>query len=122
MEKSDSLSLGAQARCFVDEPNAGGATFIESCVDVVNGEAHVMNSCAPSGDEFANWGDLVIGLEKLDERVARGHRRDTRAVRIFYRKLGQSENLPEKRKTRRDGLHGDSNVRDAGALRGFGLH
>ncbi len=43
MEKRDAFTFRAKPGHFINQANACGATSVERCIDVVNGEADVMN-------------------------------------------------------------------------------
>lgn len=122
MKERDSFSLCTKARRFVDQPDARLTTFLESCVEIVHRKADMMNAGAPTGDEFPDRRVVTCRLEKLDQRLSGDHGRDACPIRIIDLRLLEAEYVGEERNACRDGLHGDSDVSDAGALGGFKLH
>ena len=122
MQEGDPLSFCPDPRHFVNQPHSCLPAFLENSIDIVDGEADVMDAGPAARDKFSDRRAISIRFEKFDERPACIHGRDTRSVGILHRKLREAKYLPEKRKSRRDRFHGDSNVGDTGALRGFGLH
>ena len=66
VEERDTFPFGADAGCLVDEANSGGAAASEGTVEVVDGEADVMDAGATFGDELA---DRRVGT--LPPRAAR---------------------------------------------------
>ena len=54
MQESDGLALGTDAWLFVDEADTRGAAAFESCREIIDGKAHVVDPRPPFGDEFAN--------------------------------------------------------------------
>ena len=54
MEERDAFLFRADAGGLVDEANAGGSTTLQCGIEVVDGEANVMNPGAAFGDEPAD--------------------------------------------------------------------
>lgn len=54
MQKRDPFLLGADAGGLVDEPNAGRTTTLEGGVEVIDGEAEVMDSGPTLGHKSAD--------------------------------------------------------------------
>ena len=87
MDERDSLSFSTNPRSLIDQTYAGGPTALESAVQVVDGKTDVVDSRAPCGYEFANWGGGIGGLEQLDEGVSSGEPDDPGSVGIIERDL-----------------------------------
>src|SRR5512140_2984473 len=107
MEKRDTFPLGTDARGLVDEAEAGGPTARERTVEVVHGEADVMDARAASGDEFADGRVRGIGFEELDEGLAGFEPGDLRTVRVVEVDLVQAEQVAVERKDVVERAHGD---------------
>ena len=54
MEERDTFPLGTEPGRFVDQPDSCGPASFERTVQVVDGEADVMDSRASFGDELAD--------------------------------------------------------------------
>ena len=122
MEESDSFSFGAKSWRFVDQPDTGRAAFLECPVEIVHGEANVVNSGPASRDEFCDWSVVAVRLEQLNQRVAGFNSGYSRPVGVADFSALHAEDIGKEGQTRRNRLHGDSDVSDAGALGGFLLH
>lgn len=112
MEKRDSLAVGADARSFVNQPNAQSAAPTERAVEVVDGEAHVMDSLAALREELSDWRVGRLGLEQLDQRAAGNEPDDASTVRIGERDFGHSEHVTVEGNTLGQSVHGDADVGD----------
>ena len=114
MEERDTFPFGAEAGCVVDETNAGRSATCQRAVEIVDGEADVMNTGSTFGDELANWGIGGVGLEELHERLAGLHSCNTGAVGVIERHFGHSENVAIEWKDLVERLYRDAYVGDAG--------
>ena len=93
MKKRDAFLLGAEAGGFVDEANAGGATTLQGGVDVIDGEADVMDPRPSLGHEAADRRVRGFGFEQFDERVAGGQPDDRSTIGIVQRHFRQVEDV-----------------------------
>ena len=82
MQERDSLSFGAHARFLIDQSDTCTATAIQCSVQVIDGEANVVDAGPAFGDELANWRIGALCLEQLHERVARAEASDTSPVGV----------------------------------------
>ncbi|MEA2764368.1 MAG: hypothetical protein QOK07_772 [Gemmatimonadaceae bacterium] len=117
MQKCNPFSLGAYARCFVDELNAGSAAALERRVQIVDRKADVMDSRTALGHEARDWRGGIIGFQQLNKRVSRAESRYPGAVGTVEADLSQSQYVPKERETLGDCLDRDPDVRNAGAAR-----
>jgi hypothetical protein len=122
MEEGNRLPLGANARRFVDEANAGGATALEGSAEVVDEEADVMDAGPASLHEAVDGGARLPGLEKLDQRLARPVAGDRGAVRIVEGYFGEAEDVAIKVMELVEGANGNAHVGDARGTTRFGRH
>ena len=79
---------------LVDQPDAVRAAALERGVEIVDGEADVMNARARAWRRTcrsASPGDF--GLQELDERRTGGQADDLRAVGVVERHVGQPEHV-----------------------------
>ena len=113
MEERDTFPLGAEPGRLVDEPETCRPASRERTVQVVDGEADVMDAGAAFGDELADGGFGVQGLEQLDEGVAGIETSDASTVGVVERDLGETEQIAVEGKNLVERAHGDSNVGDA---------
>ena len=97
MYEGDPLSLGARSRGIVDEPYAARPASLQGSVEIVNGEADVMNCGATALNEPGDRGFGRVGLEQLDQRFSRLERDDTRPVPIGDSGFVQSQDIPVER-------------------------
>ena len=87
VEERDTFPFGAEPGRLVDQPKAGGAAAREGTVEVVDGEADVMDAGAAFGDELADGRVRILGLEQLDERVTGREAGDAGTVGVVERRL-----------------------------------
>ena len=118
MEERDTFPFGAESRHFVDQPNAGGPAARERTVQVVDGEADVMDAGASFGDELADGRLGVLGLEKLHESLTGGEAGDARTIGIVELDLGETEQVAVEGENLVERAHGDANVGDARSTAG----
>lgn len=67
MQKCDALAFGTEPRALIDEVNAGRFAALERAVEIVHGEADVMDARTTLGQELSDWGSGFIWLEEFDE-------------------------------------------------------
>lgn len=97
MEKGDPLAFGANSWRRVDESNARSATALERRVEIVDGEADVMQ---PRPAFFDKLRDRRIGrfrFEQFNERVAGEKSGNVSAVGIFQRRLLEAKDIAVER-------------------------
>lgn len=97
MEKSDPLAFGAHSWRRIDESNARGATALERRVEIVDGEADVMEPRAAFLDKLRNRRIGRFRFEQFNERVASEKSGDVSAVRIFQRRLWEAKDIAVER-------------------------
>ena len=118
MQKRDPLAFGADTRALVDESDPCVSASVERGVEVIDGEAHVVNS-GSALRHVARDGRVGRGrLEELDERLACGESRDAGAVGVIELDGRETEHVAVEWHELVEGTHGDSNVRDARPARG----
>ena len=122
MQERDPLALGAEARRLVDEANAVRAAAIERRVEIVDGEANMVNARPALRDELPDRRIRRFGLQKLDERLAGREARDLCAVRVIERDLGQPEDISVERNAIVEAANRDPDVGDSSAAAGGFLH
>lgn len=110
MQEGDSFSLGSDARCLIDEPNARGAAAVERRVQVVHRKADVMNPRSALLHEARDRRCWVVGLQQLDEGFAGAESHNARSVGIIESHLAQTQNIAEKGEGVAEGLQSDPNV------------
>lgn len=97
MEKSDPLAFGANSRRRIDESNARSATALERRVEVVDGEADMMQ---PGPAFFDKLRDRRIGrfrFEQFNERIAGEKSGDVSAVGIFQGRFLEAKDITVER-------------------------
>ena len=118
MKERDSLLLRADTRGLVDEANAGCATSVESSVEVVDGEANMVNTGATFGDIAPNRRFRGFSFEQFNERFASGKAGNRCTVGVVERHFWQIEYVAIERQDLFEGPHRDSDVCDAGSPTG----
>ena len=93
MEEGNAFALGAETGVFIDEPDAGSATATENALEVIDGEAHVVNAGPALGDELSNRRVRSLGLQQLDERLSRRETSDPGAVRVVQWYFRQAKDV-----------------------------
>src|SRR4051794_32538905 len=93
MEERDTFPICTESWRLVDQSDARGPAAGEGVVQIVDGEADVMNAGPPFREEPADRTVRRAALEQLDERVAGGEARDQGAVGIVEGHLGQTEEV-----------------------------
>jgi hypothetical protein len=69
VNEGDQLALGAATGDLVDEPDAGGATAGEDRVEIVDGEADMVNARPAPVDESADRAVGGLRRQELDEGI-----------------------------------------------------
>src|SRR5258708_317443 len=80
-------------RRLVEEAEAGRLAAGERGVEIVDGEADVMDARTPVGDEPADGCVRGVGLEELHQRFAGVYGTDFPAVGVVERHLGHAEDV-----------------------------
>jgi hypothetical protein len=93
MEKRNPFPLGAHPGRLIDQPDSGGPAARERIVEVVDGEANVMDSWPPRVQKLGDRSARFPRFEKLDERLAGREPDDRRTVGVIERNDGESENV-----------------------------
>src|SRR5205823_5020112 len=114
VKKGDAFPIGAGARHVVDELDARAPAAVEGRVQVIDGEADVMNAGTAFGDELADRRVGLFGFEQLHERVSRTHGGDAGAVGVVEGLLRKSQQVTIEWKHAIERLDGDADVRDPG--------
>src|SRR4029079_6884374 len=103
---------------MVDKRNSRLDAALQSCVEIVDGKADVVDPGAPFGHEPADRGTGIVWLKELHQRLPRAEPDDARSIGVIEIDLAEPEHLPEKRQGLRDRLHGDPNVGNPRSARG----
>jgi hypothetical protein len=93
VEERDSLSLGTNARCFVDETNASGSATVERAIEIVDDKADVVDAGPPSFDESTDRRVGDARFEQLDERITGREAGDASSVRIVERDFVEPQDV-----------------------------
>jgi hypothetical protein len=115
MQKRDAFVFGAHAGHLIDQTNTCTTATIECSVQIIDGEADVVNAGSAFRDELADRGVRLPRFEEFDKRVACAEAGDPRTIGIVERYGGKSENVAVKRKDGIERIDSDANVRDSGA-------
>jgi hypothetical protein len=113
MQEGDSLSLCADTRCLVDELKSGLLASREGSVQIVHGEADVMDAGAAFGQELSDRGCGLVWLEEFDERLTGDEAGDVRTVGVVERDLSETQQVAVEREDRLERFDGDANVSNA---------
>src|SRR5687768_12276696 len=122
MQEGDSLPLRSKARRLIDELDACGTTAIQRPVQIIDGEADVMNPGPAPREVFPNRSIRSRWLEQLDETLSGRDGLDAGPVGVGQLYRRHSEHVAEEGELRGNGFERDSYVGDPGAFRGFFLH
>ena len=122
MEEGDTFPLGTLARGLVDQPNSRGAATLQGGVEIVDGEADVMDTGTTFGDELADGRVWIFRLEQLDERFTGGETSDTGTVGVVQLDFGKSEQVAVEGENIVERAHGDPHVGDASCTAGCVSH
>ena len=119
MQEGDALAFGADAGRLVDQPQSGCSATRKRPVEVVHGEAHVMDAGAPLGHKLPDRRVFGLGFEQFHQRFSGSDTRDSGAVGVVERNFGHPEDITIEREQRIEGLYGNPNVGDARAAAGY---
>ena len=70
MQKRDAFAFGTDAGSVIDESDPFAAAAVECSIQIVDGEADVMDAGPAFGDELGNGRIGSLSLEQLDQGVA----------------------------------------------------
>ena len=93
MQEGDALTFGSDTGCLVDQPQSGCSAARKRPVQVVHGEAHVMDAGAALGYELPDWRVFRLGFEQLYQRFSSSDTRDGGAVGVVQRNFGHPEDI-----------------------------
>lgn len=122
MQECDSLSFCSDAGRLVDQSDSSGTTLRERLIEVIDGEADVVDPGSPPRDEAADRGILIHCLEELDEGPPSVEPRDVRSVHVSKPYRLHLENFTTERSEIFQRSDSDSDVRDSRALGGSRRH
>ena len=97
MKEGDALSFGTDSRALVHQRHAGGAALREHCVEVVHGEAQVVNAGTALFNEARDRRVGAVGLEQFDEDVAGDESANAGTIAVGEWLAGESENVTKER-------------------------
>ena len=112
MEKRDPFPLGADPGRLIDQPNSGGPAARERIVEVVDGEANVMDPRPPRVQKLGDRSARFPRLEELNERLTGREPDDRRAVGVIERNDGESEDVAIERYGIGKSANGNADVGD----------
>lgn len=118
MQESNSLALRADARDAVNQLGPRGAAALEGCVQIIHGEANVMDGGASPGDEPPNRRIRLLRLEQLDNRASGVQSGYPRAVGVGQIDLGHPQYFPVERENFGDGVYRNPDMGDSRAMWG----
>ena len=122
MEEGDTFPLGSLSRGLVDQSNSRGTAAIERTVEIIDGEADVMDAGTPLGDELADGRIRMVGLEQLDERFAGSEASDAGTVSVVEIDFREAEQVAVEGENLVERAHGDPHVGDASCTAGNVSH
>ena len=96
MEESDAFALRAEPGNVIDQSDTCTTTPFQCTVQVIDGEADVVNAGTALGDELRNGRIGGVGLQKLDKRVTRAESGDAGAIGVIELSFGESEQVAVK--------------------------
>ena len=117
MDEGDPASAGTAARHLVDQAIARGPAGGEGGIQIRHPIAQVMDAGTATLEEPGDRAVRRERREQLDLGVAERQGHDGGAVRLFRRVRCEAEDIPIKGKRRVEIRHGDSDMRNAGAIR-----
>ena len=122
MEKRDSFSFRPDPRDIVDELNSRPAAALEGAIQIVDGEADVMQARASLRHEAADRRIGVRCFQQLHERASGIETRYARAIRVIQLDLVETKDVTKKRQIGSQGLYGNADVGDPDSARGCWGH
>jgi len=93
MQKGDAFAFGADPRDLIHERHTGGTTFLECSIEIVHGEAYVVNAGTALLHESRDRRIGTLGFEQLDESVSGLKPGDSRAVAVREGNFLHSEHV-----------------------------
>jgi len=118
MQERDAFLVRADSGGFVDESDTGGPASLESGVEIVDGEADVMDARTTLLYEASDRRIRRFCLEQLDERFAGGESGDMRPVGVVERDFGQIEDVAVERQDLVEKAYRDSDMGETRSARG----
>jgi hypothetical protein len=100
---------------LIDQSYSGGSAARERIVEVVDGEANVVDAGPPRVQKLGDRSARVPRLEKLDERLTGREPSDRRAVGVIEWNDGESEHVAVERYGIGERTNGDPDVGDTGS-------
>jgi hypothetical protein len=122
MEEGDTFPFRAQAGRLIDEADSSGAAAGEGTVEIVDGEADVMDAGPTFGDELADRRIRMFGFEQLDEGFTGREAGDPGTICIVESDLGHAEQIAVEWKDLVERAHGDPDMGDARGTAGHVGH
>src|SRR5687767_4089386 len=108
MQESDAFAFRAETGNVIDQSDTCTTTAFQCTVQVIDGEADVVNAGTAFGDELRNGRIGGVGLEELDERVTRGESGDAGAIGIIELNLCETEQVAVERNDAVELIDGDA--------------
>lgn len=93
MEEGDALSLGPEARRFINELNAVCFAAGEGAVEILNRETNVMYAGAALPEELPDGGFGLVWFQQFDQRFPGHESHDARAIGVIQWGLGHAEDV-----------------------------
>jgi len=115
VDERDALAFGADTWCVVDQANAVCAAAVERRVEVVDGEADVVNAGSSFRDELGDRGIGGFRFEQLYERRSGHEAGDLCAIGIVEGNVDESEDVTVEGQALAQSANGDTDVVDSGA-------
>lgn len=97
MEERDPLSFGSDPRDLVHQSHARSAALREHCVEVVYGEAQVVDAGTALFNEARDRRVGTVGLEQFDEDVAGDESANAGTITVGEWLAGESEHVTKER-------------------------
>ena len=122
MQEGDPFPLGTDARDLIDQLDPSGATTLQRDVEVIDGEAHVVNARPFLLDEARDRRRGVFTFQQLDQRFAGHEAGYARSVAVVELDLFKAQDIPIEWSTVGEGSDGDSDVGNSRSARGCWGH
>ena len=114
VQECNASSIGPGSRDIVNECHTGRTTLREGRVEVVDREAHMVDSRTALLDEARDWGIGMLGFQQFDEGITGCQATDPRAVTVAEGDLWETEHVAKERQGIAQGSNGEAEVGDAG--------